>query len=65
MRENITPQLQLGEIDIHNIQFNPRSRDDIHQLLTGLKYLYVNKDTREKIFTILEDLTPKNISTKR
>ena len=65
MRENITQQLQLGEVDITDVQFNPRSRDDIHQLLVGLQHLYINKDSREKIFTILEGITPKNISTKR
>jgi len=64
MRENITPQLQLGEVDIADVQFNPRSRDDIHQLLMGMQHLYINKDVRKKIFTILESITPKNISTK-
>jgi len=64
MRENISPQLQLGEVDVADIQFNPRSRDDIHQLLTGLHHLYTNAEFKDKIFTILQKLTPVNINTE-
>jgi len=64
MRENISLQLQLDEIDVSNIQFNPRSRDDIHQLLTGLHHLYTNKAFRNKIFEILQQLTPDNVSSQ-
>ena len=57
MRENISPQLQLGEVDIADVQFNPRSRDDIHQLLMGLQHLYINKYNRHafsKTFKLLK-----------
>lgn len=64
MRENISLQLQLDEIDVSNIQFNPRSRDDIHQLLTGLHHLYTNEEFKNKIFEILQQLTPNNVSSK-
>ena len=64
MRENITPQLQLGEVDIANIQFNPRSRDDIHQLLMGLYHLYINKEFKDKIFEILQKLTPDEVNSE-
>jgi hypothetical protein len=64
MRENITRQLQLGEIDVVDIQFNPRSRDDIHQLLMGLHHLYINKEYKDKIFEILEKLTPDEVNSK-
>jgi len=43
MRTTTQPQLQLGEIDIANIKIDPRSRDDIPQLLKGLQYLYSDK----------------------
>ena len=55
-------QLQLGEIDIANIRLDPRSRDDIPQLLRGLQYLYTDKKLRAEIFEILAKLTPKTIT---
>jgi len=64
MRTATEPQLQLGEIDIANIKINPRSRDDIPQLLRGLQYLYSDNVLREEIFQILEKLSPKKISTE-
>ncbi len=51
-------QLQLGEIDIANIKINPRSRDDIPQLLRGLQYLYCDDTLCKEIFQILEKLCP-------
>ena len=62
MRENISSQLQLGEVDVADIQFNPRSRDDIHQLLMGLHHIYTTQEFKNKIFTILQDLTPNTIN---
>lgn len=53
-------QMQIGEIDISQIKFNPKSRDDIPQVLRGLQYIYVNIPVREEIFSLLE----KNISPK-
>lgn len=64
MRTTTQPQLQLGELDIANITIDPRSRDDIPQLLRGLQYLYSDHALREEIFQILEKLSPKKISTE-
>ncbi len=64
MRTATHPQLQLGEIDIANISIDPRSRDDIPQLLRGLQYLYSDNTLREEIFQILEKLPPKKVSTE-
>lgn len=63
MRATTNPQLQLGEIDIANIKISTRSRDDIPQLLRGLQYLYGEQELRQKIFLILEKLTPSTVST--
>jgi len=65
MRKTTQPQLQLGELDIANIKIDPRSRDDIPQLLRGLQYLYSDNTLREEIFQILEKLSPEKISTER
>jgi hypothetical protein len=55
-------QLQLGEVDIADIKFDPRSRDDIPQLLRGLQHLYLDEAIREKIFLILKKLVPAEIN---
>ena len=63
MRQVQANQLQLGEIDIASIKFDPRSRDDIPQLLKGLQYLYVNETIRAEVFQILEALVPEGVNT--
>jgi len=62
MRAATKLQLQLGEIDIANIRLDPRSRDDIPQLLRGLQYLYTDKQLRVEIFEVLARLTPETIN---
>ncbi len=44
MRQVISPQLQLGETAIGNIQFNLESRDDIPQILRGLQNIYTTPE---------------------
>lgn len=61
MRQVQSKQIQLGEIDIASIQFDPRSRDDIPQLLRGLRYLYGDEAIREEIFRVLEALIPADV----
>ena len=62
MRSATKLQLQLGEIDIADIRLDPRSRDDIPQLLRGLQYLYTDKKLRAEIFEILAQLTPEAVN---
>jgi hypothetical protein len=62
MRATTKLQMQLGELDIANIHLDPRSRDDIPQLLRGLQYLYTDKGLREKIFEVLAKLTPESVN---
>ena len=60
MRVIQNEQMRIGEVDISQIKFDPRSRDDIPKILKGLQYLYVNLDLREKIFALLErEIAPK------
>ncbi len=54
--------MQLGELGIADIRLDPRSRDDIPQLLRGLQYLYTDKKLREKIFEVLAKLTPESVN---
>jgi len=64
MRKILPKQLQLCEIDIASIQLDPRSRDDIPQLLKGLQFLHADESLRGQMFSVLEELTPNNISCK-
>jgi hypothetical protein len=54
MRVVQNAQMQIGEVDISKIVFDPKSRDDIPRILKGLQHLYVNVPVREKIFRLLE-----------
>lgn len=44
----------IGKVDISKIKFDPKSRDDIPQILRGLQYIYTTLPVREAIFTLLE-----------
>jgi hypothetical protein len=44
----------IGEVDISQIKFDPKSRDDIPRILKGLQHLYLNVPLREKVFKLLE-----------
>lgn len=63
MRQIISPQLQLGETAIEDIQFNLESRDDIPQILRGLQYIYTTPEIREEVFKLLEEIVPENDDT--
>lgn len=65
MRKIIDNQLTFGTIDISKIKFDIKSRDDIPQILKGLQYIYTQKESREKIFQILERKITPNIDKKK
>lgn len=67
MRKVKESQMKLGEVDISEIKFNMRSRDEIPKLLMGLQYIWCTPDLREEVFIILERLVPdgKNPNTGR
>jgi len=47
--------MQIGEIDVSQIKFDLRSRDDIPKVLRGLQHLYMNEPLRTKVFALLEN----------
>jgi hypothetical protein len=60
MREVRNAQMKIGEIDVSQIKFDLRSRDDIPKVLRGLQHLYMNEPLREKVFALLEnEIAPK------
>lgn len=54
MRAVQNAPMQIGEVDVSQIKFDPRSRDDIPKVLRGLQQLYMNVELRERIFALLE-----------
>lgn len=51
--------MKLGELAIANIKLDPKSRDDIPQILRGLQHIYTTPELREPIFAILEKVLPE------
>ena len=58
MRVPQNQQMLIGEVDVSNVRFNLRSRDDIPKIMRGLQHLYTTETLRENIFALLE----KNIA---
>lgn len=54
MRVVQNPQMQIGEVAISAITFDPRSRDDIPKILRGLQHIYTDLPLREELFRMLE-----------
>ncbi len=55
MRKVFDEQMKLGEVDISELIFDPKSRDEIPQLLRGLQYIYCNREFKDKVFALLEE----------
>ncbi len=64
MRKIIEAQMQFGQVDISEITFDLRSRDEIPKLLMGLQYIYCTAEIREQVFKILEDMVPRGTDAK-
>jgi len=62
LRKIIDDQIKIGEVDISNIKFDLKSRDEIPKLLMGLQSVYCNTEIRSKVFKELEKTIPKKIS---
>ncbi len=58
MRQVTNPQYKLGEIPVHKIKINLKSRDDIPSLLLGLQHIYTTPELCNKVFTIQEGKIP-------
>jgi len=54
MRVTQNQQMLIGEVDVSNVRFDLRSRDDIPKILRGLQHLYTTETLRENIFALLE-----------
>lgn len=63
MRKIENQQLQIGEQDISQIYLDPKSRDDIPQVLKGLQYIYTTPEVRTEVFNILAGIVPVNVDS--
>lgn len=57
--------MQLGEVDISTVSFNPKSRDDIPRLLRALQYIWTDLELRSQVFEVLETMIPGNTNNGR
>jgi len=64
MRAILDGQIQLGRIPIADIPFDPKSRDEIPQLLKGLQYIYCTPEIRKKVFKVLKKIVPSGTDTR-
>jgi len=59
MRKVKESQMKLGEVNIADIKFDLRSRDEIPKLLMGLQYIWCTPELREQVFKILHKIVPE------
>lgn len=64
MRTPFKRQMMFGEVDISEIKFNPKSRDDIPKLLRGLQYIWTDRNLLESVFEVLKKVLPKRNGIK-
>lgn len=62
MRKDYSPQMSIGQVNISEVEIDLRSRDDIPQILLGLKHIYATLPLREAVFKILEEIVPYRAS---
>jgi IS5 family transposase len=58
-------QFRFDQVDISEIKFDERSRDELPRILKGLQHIYVTTEIREKVFKLLESAIPQNVSKKK
>ena len=62
MRNVINPQMLLDGADIGSIYLDPKSRDDIPQILRGLQHIYTEPALRGRVFAILQEILPNRVT---
>ncbi len=65
MRTTYDNQLTIGNVDISEIKFDPKSRDELPKILKGLQHIFVTREIREEVFNLLEKIIPANVSKRK
>lgn len=55
----------FGILPIDQVNFDIRSRDEVTKPLLGLQEIYRNKEIRESVFSVLEEMIPDETSINR
>ena len=58
MRKIYHDDMKIGEMIISEIEIDLKCRDEVPKLLMGIKYIYCNKEIRDEIFRIFEEMIP-------
>lgn len=61
MRKVMKAQMNLGEVDVSNVQLDMKSRDDIPRVLMGIKAVYTDPQARKELFDILMKAVPAGV----
>ena len=56
--------MTLGETGIGSIELDPKSRDDIPQILRGLQFIWITLALRLRVFEILQTILPDGVLGK-
>ena len=64
MRTVFDPQMIFGQVDIADIKLDPKSRDDIPQLLRGLQHIHTDPELRKSVFAILAEILPDRVGAE-
>ena len=56
--------MKIGEIAIGEIQIEAKSRDDIPAVLKGVRHIYTDSQTRQRIFALLTEQVRPGINLK-
>lgn len=62
MRNVITPQKTIGQIDIARIEIDLKCRDEMPRILLGLQHIYCTPELKEQVFNVLKEIVPKKIN---
>lgn len=62
MRKVMDEQVKFGEVNISEIKFDMRCRDEIPKLLLGLQHIYCTPEIRSQVFKVLEKIVPESVS---
>ena len=65
MRQVITPQPLLGQVNIADIKLNLKSRDDIPHVLLGLQHIYTQPELWQAVSNILKQVKPPEARSDR
>lgn len=55
MRKRFEQQLRIGQVPIHDLEFNLKSRDSYVHLMRALKEIFFTPEYNEKLFSVLEE----------